>query len=82
MHVAHKYCFSNRVLLVLSGDEVARKLNAPTTGPFWATGMSRNKMVKILWDGYKERVNIQQLRPAINSVINNYKIAKLAYILI
>ena len=61
--VAHEYSVGNRVLLVLSGDKVARKLDAPTAGPFQVTAVLRNGTVKILRNGYKERVNICRLRP-------------------
>ena len=61
--IAHKYRVGDRVLIVLSGDEVARKLEAPTAGPFRVTAVSRNEAVKILRNGYEERVNICRIRP-------------------
>ena len=48
--IAHKYCVSNRVLLVLSSKEVTRKIDAPTTGPFQVTAVLRNGTVKIRQD--------------------------------
>ena len=59
--MAHKYRVGDRVLLVLSGDEVT--LDAPTEGPFQVTAVSRNGAVKILRNGYEERVNIRRVRP-------------------
>ena len=61
--VTHEYRVGDRVLLVLKGDEIARKLDSPTAGPFRVTAVSRNGTVKILRDGYKERVNIRRIRP-------------------
>ena len=61
--IAHDYSVGDRVLLVLSGDEVKRKLDTPTAGPFRVVAVSRNGTVKILRDGYEERVNIRRLRP-------------------
>ena len=51
----------DQVLLVLSSDKVAHKIDATTAAPFQVTLVSRNRMVNILRGGYEERVNIRQL---------------------
>ena len=57
LRIAHKYCVGKCSLLMLSGKVVC-KLDVPTAGLFQVTTVLRNRTVKIVWDGYKERVNI------------------------
>ena len=68
LRIAHEYSVGNLVLLVLSGKEVARKLDTPTARPFQVTTVLRNRTVKILPDGYNERVKIQRLRLYVEPV--------------
>ena len=71
LRIAHKCCIGGCVLLVLSSNEMALKLDATTEEPFQVTVVSRNGTMKILRDRYKEKANILQLRLNVEPETSN-----------